>query len=41
MIQENEKIGSIASIEMDDIMRSAKVTMENASVITQELAQFT
>jgi phospholipid/cholesterol/gamma-HCH transport system substrate-binding protein len=26
---------------MDDIMRSAKVTMENASVITQELAQFT
>ncbi|MFT5252910.1 MAG: phospholipid/cholesterol/gamma-HCH transport system substrate-binding protein [Flavobacteriales bacterium] len=41
MIQENGKIGSVPSIEMDDIMRSAKVTMENASVITQELAQFT
>ena len=41
MIQENGKIGSIEAIEMDAIMRSAKVTMENASVITQELAQFT
>jgi phospholipid/cholesterol/gamma-HCH transport system substrate-binding protein len=40
-IKENGKIGSIEAIEMDDIMRSAKVTMENASVITQELAEFT
>lgn len=41
MIQENGKISSVEAVEMDDIMRSAKVTMENASVITQELAQFT
>ncbi|MDG2431725.1 MlaD family protein [Flavobacterium sp.] len=41
IIKENGKIGSVEAIEMDDIMRSAKVTMENASVITQELAQFT
>ncbi|MBC5842786.1 MAG: MlaD family protein [Flavobacteriaceae bacterium] len=41
MISENGRIGSVAAIEMDDIMRSAQVTMENASVITQELAQFT
>lgn len=41
MILENGKINSIEAIEMDDIMRSAKTTMENASVITQELAQFT
>ena len=41
IIQENGKIGSVEAIEMDDIMRTAKVTMENASVITQELAQFT
>ena len=41
IIKENGKIGSVEAIEMDDIMRSAKVTIENASVITQELAQFT
>lgn len=40
MIAENGRIGSVASVEMDEIMKSAQVTMENASVITQELAQF-
>jgi phospholipid/cholesterol/gamma-HCH transport system substrate-binding protein len=41
MIAENGKIGSVEAIEMDDLMRSAKITMENATVITQELAEFT
>jgi phospholipid/cholesterol/gamma-HCH transport system substrate-binding protein len=29
------------SIEMDEIMRSIKVSMDNASIITNELAEFT
>ncbi|MDG1870354.1 MlaD family protein [Flavobacterium frigidarium] len=40
MIAENGRIGSVAAVEMDEIMQSAKTTMENASVITDELAQF-
>lgn len=40
MIQENGRIGSVAAVEMDEIMKSAKITMENASIITDELAQF-
>jgi phospholipid/cholesterol/gamma-HCH transport system substrate-binding protein len=30
---------SIQAIEMDEIMRSIKVSMDNASIITNELAE--
>jgi phospholipid/cholesterol/gamma-HCH transport system substrate-binding protein len=31
----------IQAIEMDEIMRSIKVSIDNASIITNELAEFT
>jgi phospholipid/cholesterol/gamma-HCH transport system substrate-binding protein len=34
-------IQSVQAIEMDEIMRSIKVSMDNASIITNELAEFT
>jgi phospholipid/cholesterol/gamma-HCH transport system substrate-binding protein len=33
-------IQSVQAIEMDEIMRSIKVSMDNASIITNELAEF-
>jgi phospholipid/cholesterol/gamma-HCH transport system substrate-binding protein len=41
IVKDNENIRSIQAIEMDDIMRSIKVSMDNATVITNELAEFT
>ncbi|SDX43561.1 MlaD family protein [Flavobacterium degerlachei] len=41
MVKDNDNIASIKAIEMDEIMRSVKVSMDNASIITAELAQFT
>jgi phospholipid/cholesterol/gamma-HCH transport system substrate-binding protein len=40
MVQNNSKIGSTKAVEMDEIMQSVKTSMDNASVITEELAQF-
>jgi phospholipid/cholesterol/gamma-HCH transport system substrate-binding protein len=41
IVQDNATITSIKAIEMDEIMRSIKTTMDNASIITEELAEFT
>jgi len=40
MVKDNDNIASIKAIEMDEIMRSVKTSMDNASIITAELAQF-
>jgi phospholipid/cholesterol/gamma-HCH transport system substrate-binding protein len=37
----NPSIELIQAIEMDEIMRSIKVSIDNASIITNELAEFT
>jgi phospholipid/cholesterol/gamma-HCH transport system substrate-binding protein len=39
--KDNASIQSVQAIEMDEIMRSIKVSMDNASIITNELAEFT
>jgi phospholipid/cholesterol/gamma-HCH transport system substrate-binding protein len=36
-----DSIQSIQAIEMDEIMRSKVSSMDNASIITNELAEFT
>ncbi|NGY38825.1 MCE family protein [Flavobacterium sp. XN-5] len=41
IVKDNATITSIQAIEMDEIMRSVKVSMDNAAVITNELAEFT
>lgn len=41
MVKDNANIISIKAIEMDEIMRSVKNSMDNASIITAELAEFT
>jgi phospholipid/cholesterol/gamma-HCH transport system substrate-binding protein len=41
VVKDNASIKSIQAIEMDEIMRSIKVSMDNASIITNELAEFT
>ena len=40
-VKDNDNIASINPIEMDEIMRSLKTSIDNASIITDELAQFT
>jgi phospholipid/cholesterol/gamma-HCH transport system substrate-binding protein len=40
IVKNGNTIASTPSVEMDDIMKSVKTSMENASVITEELAQF-
>tara|TARA_R110000868_G_scaffold108031_5_gene295184 strand:+ start:7160 stop:7888 length:729 start_codon:yes stop_codon:yes gene_type:complete len=40
-VKDNDNIASINPIEMDEIMRSLKTSIDNASIITEELAQFT
>lgn len=41
VIKDNASIKSIQAVEMDEIMRSVKVSIDNASIITNELAEFT
>lgn len=41
MVKDNAILGSIKAVEMDEIMRSVKTSMDNASIITSELAEFT
>jgi phospholipid/cholesterol/gamma-HCH transport system substrate-binding protein len=41
IVKDNASIQSVQAIEMDEIMRSIKVSMDNASIITNELAEFT
>ncbi|KVV15179.1 MlaD family protein [Flavobacterium sp. TMP13] len=40
MIENNAVIGSLAAIEMDDLMKSVKKSVDNAGIITEELAVF-
>lgn len=39
-VKDNELIASRGSIEMEDVMRSVKSSVENAGIITAQLAQF-
>src|SRR3970040_699040 len=41
MVKDNAIIGSVEAVEMDEIMRSVKTSMDNASIITAELEEFT
>ena len=41
VVRNNDKIASTNAIEMEDIMKSVKVSVDNAQVITYELAEFT
>ncbi len=41
VVKNNAVIASTKAIEMDDIMQSVKVSVDNAQVITYELAEFT
>ena len=40
-VKNNDKIASTRAVEMEDIMQSIKVSVDNAQVITYELAEFT
>ncbi|TGD59149.1 MlaD family protein [Flavobacterium humi] len=40
IVKDNASIQSVTAVEMDDLMRSIKITVDNASVITEQLAQF-
>lgn len=39
-VKDNELIASKGSVEMEDVMRSVKSSVENAGIITAQLAQF-
>lgn len=39
-VKDNEQIASRGSVEMEDVMRSVKSSVENAGVITAQLAEF-
>jgi phospholipid/cholesterol/gamma-HCH transport system substrate-binding protein len=41
VVRNNDKIGSTNAIEIEDIMKSVKISVDNAQVITYELAEFT
>lgn len=41
IVKDNAVIASTKAIEMEDIMQSVKVSVDNAQVITYELAEFT
>ena len=40
-VEDNSIIGSLSAIEMEDIMKSMKKTIDNAGIISEELAVFT
>ena len=40
VVEDNDNIASKAAIEMDDLMKSVKVSVDNAGVITAQLAEF-
>ncbi|WP_300568544.1 MlaD family protein [Flavobacterium sp.] len=41
MVKDNDRIPSSTAIEMEDLMKGVKVSIDNASVITDQLAEFT
>ncbi len=40
MVKDNDLIASKSAIEMEDVMRSVKASVDNAGIITAQLAQF-
>jgi phospholipid/cholesterol/gamma-HCH transport system substrate-binding protein len=40
MVKDNDNIASTAAIEMEDLMQGVKVSIDNAGVITDQLAEF-
>ncbi|TDD98438.1 MlaD family protein [Flavobacterium cellulosilyticum] len=41
IVKDNDFINSKSAVEMEDLMKSLKVTIDNAGIITSQLAQFT
>ncbi|MES2811066.1 MAG: MlaD family protein [Bacteroidota bacterium] len=41
IVKDNDNIASTTAIEIEDLMKSVKVTIDNAGIITGELAEFT
>ncbi len=41
IIKDNATIASVKAVEMEDIMKSVKVSVDNAVIITNQLAEFT
>lgn len=41
IIKDNDFIASKSAVEMEDLMNSIKITLDNAGIITAQLAQFT
>jgi phospholipid/cholesterol/gamma-HCH transport system substrate-binding protein len=41
IIKDNDYIASKSAVEMEDLMNSIKITLDNAGIITAQLAQFT
>ncbi len=39
-VKDNDQIGSRAAIEMEDVMKSLKSSVDNAGIITEQIAQF-
>ena len=39
-VKDNDQIGSRAAIEMEDVMSSLKASVDNAGIITEQIAQF-
>lgn len=40
IVKDNDFIKSESAVEMEDLMKSVKITLDNAGIITKELAQF-
>jgi phospholipid/cholesterol/gamma-HCH transport system substrate-binding protein len=41
IVKDDGRITSVTAIEMEDLMKSVKVSIDNAGVITEQLAEFT
>ena len=41
IVKDNDNIASTEAVEMEDLMKSVKVSVDNAGIITGELAEFT
>ncbi len=41
IVKDGARIASVTAIEMEDLMKSVKVSIDNAGVITEQLAEFT
>lgn len=41
VVKDNDNIASTNAVEMEDLMKSVKVSIDNAGIITEQLAEFT